>query len=100
MRVKDILPAGRANAISGTDLARILNLKNKRDLTQMIERERRSGQPICATTNRGYYLADSPEEMAQYIESLSHRIHQVTVTKLHCEETLSKMKEGDDDRGQ
>ncbi|MCC8122114.1 MAG: hypothetical protein LIO58_01015 [Oscillospiraceae bacterium] len=98
MRLADILPTGRENAIPGHRLAELLELKDKRDVLQMAERERRAGAPICASNAnpKGYYLASSPEEMAAYIQSLDHRISQVTLTRTHCRETLHHMTEGGD----
>lgn len=88
------LLSGKQNAISGQDLVTILNLKDLRELTQLIERERRDGLPICAATDQncpGYYLADGPDELEQYIGSLSRRIHNISRTMTHLEDTLNRM---------
>ena len=70
-----------------------LGLKDLRDLTQLVERERRDGSPICASTGaeKGYYLADGPEELEDYLRSLNRRVKNINRTVVHLEDTLSNM---------
>ena len=91
--IHEILPQGRENAIPGRDLIAILKLKDLRDLTQLVERERLDGFPICASTSneKGYYLASNADELGDYIESLKRRIHNVGRTMTHLEDTLDRM---------
>lgn len=92
--VSQRLLCGKQNAIPGQALVTILDLKDLRELTQLIERERRDGFPICASTDQacpGYYLADGPGELEQYIKSLGRRIHNVSRTMTHLEDTLHRM---------
>ena len=88
-----ILPSGKENAIPGWRLVEILGLKDLRDLTQLVERERRDGSPICASTGaeKGYYLADGPEELEDYLKSLNRRVKNINRTVVHLEDTLSNM---------
>lgn len=79
----EMLAAGPANAISATHLARVLGV-HKRDVSKMIERERREGRPICATCNSenpGYFLPADPEEMQDYINRLRHREAEIAATR-------------------
>lgn len=92
--VYECLSKGKGNAVPGKDLVALLKLKDLRELTQIIERERKAGRPICASTNSnvpGYYLAASPEELWEYIRSLGRRVHNITVTRNHLEDTLDRM---------
>lgn len=94
MMVYECLSKGKENAIPGKDLAALLKLKDLRELTQIIERERKDGHPICAstdTTSPGYYLADGPAELWEYIKSLGRRLHNIGVTRKHLEDTLDRM---------
>ena len=71
--VSKLLSMGRDGAITGAKLVQLLELKDLRELTQLVEAERRAGIPICATTNSsgpGYYLADGPEKLQDCISSL------------------------------
>ena len=66
----DLLQRGKENAISSRVLVPVLGLHDTRALTQLIEKERRAGVPICASVTEptGYYLAsdaDGAEETEQ-----------------------------------
>lgn len=92
--IHEILMCGEENAIPGKVLVERLQLKDPRELTRLIERERRDGFPICATTNHenpGYFLAEGPEAMERYINSLDRRLKNVRLTREACQETLNRM---------
>lgn len=92
--VSKLLSMGKEGAITGATLVQLLELKDLRELTQMIEAERRAGIPICATTNSsgpGYFLADSPEELQAYLFSLDRRLHNIRQTRQHLEDTLCRL---------
>ena len=94
MMVSDFLLEGRENAIPGHGLVDLLGLNSGRDLTQMVERERKAGVPICASTDTsgpGYYLAADASELKAYICSLDRRLHNVGQTRRHLEATLLRM---------
>ena len=89
--VSDVLLSGRENAITGSELIKLLGLDRLRDLTMLIERERRQGSAICASVNAqqpGYYLASSSDELEAYIQSLNRRIKNIEITRLHLRQTL------------
>lgn len=87
--IADILSEGRENAKPGRELCDLLHI-TPRDLTQAIERERRAGQPICASTgkNPGYYLAADKEEMQSYCDSLRRRGGELFKTRRACIESI------------
>lgn len=92
--VHELLGTGAETAITGKDLAVILGLKDTRELTRHIERERKDGFPICASTNSdtpGYYLAESPAEFERYIHFLNRRLKHVRATMESCQDTLLRM---------
>lgn len=92
--VSAVLLTGVENAIEGAALAAALGFKDRRALSKQIERERRSGHPICAAVagnSRGYYLADDPDELQRYIKALDRRIREVQKTRDACGETLRRM---------
>ena len=81
----EILTTGAENAKTGKDICRLLNI-TARDLTAAIERERRAGKPICASTgsNPGYFLAANQREMPHYCNSLMHRAGEIHKTRNAC----------------
>ncbi len=93
--IAEILSEGKDNARTGRELIALLNI-TARDLTQAIERERRDGQPICASTgsNPGYYLAANKEEMQHYCDSLHRRAGEIYKTRKACLEAMEHLPEG------
>ena len=86
----DFLPVGRANAITGRELASLLEL-TVRDVSRMVEAARADGCPICAscdTARPGYFLTEDPDELERYIASLDRRLRAIRRTRLALEETL------------
>ena len=91
--VYELLSNGKENARSGKELCRALDI-TPRELTAHIERERRAGQPICASCDRqrpGYYLAGSKEEMQAYCGRLWHRAGEIFKTRRACLATLDNL---------
>lgn len=92
--VSKLLNNGKAGAITGAELVKLLELKDLRELTQLVEAERRAGIPICASTDSaapGYYLADGPDDLAGYLSSLDRRLHNIRQTRQHLEDTLCRL---------
>ena len=92
-QVADVLPHGAANAVDGKTLAAALGFKTVRELSKQVERERRAGQPICASVSgerRGYFMGD-PNELHLYLRSLDRRLREVRRTRDACEDTLRQM---------
>lgn len=91
--VSDILPVGAANAISARTLAAVLGLKDVRSVSRLVELERRSGVPICASvgTPGGYFLPSSPCELERYLKSLNRRICEIRMTHDAINESLRRL---------
>lgn len=92
--VKELLLTGEANAIPGKELVSLLGLRNLRELTRIVEQERRAGAPICASVageDRGYFLASEPAELERYVRSLDRRLKNVRETREACQDTLCRM---------
>lgn len=91
--VHEFLSFGAQNAFSGQQLSAILGT-DLRSITKQIEKERQAGIAICATTtgeNRGYFIAENIEELANYLRALNLRIKSVQKTQCALNATLSKM---------
>ena len=93
-RIADVLQYGEENAVPGRYLVKLLGLKDSRELTKIIERERRAGVPICASTSGthpGYYLAEDAAELERYLRSLDRRLRQIRRTREACSDTLLQL---------
>lgn len=92
--VSKLLSVGRDRAITGAELVKLLNLKGLREVTQLVEADRRAGIPICASTDStapGYFIAGNLEELQDYISSLDRRLHNIRQTRQHLEDTLCRL---------
>lgn len=80
--ISDYLAEGRENARTGKELAAFFKC-DIRDITQQIEKERRQGIPICATSTGtpGYYIAADPDELQHYCNRLQHRAIELFKTR-------------------
>lgn len=91
--VSSLLLTGAENAITGREIKRIMGIKDRREISSLVERERRSGVPICASCdgkNPGYYLPGSPGELEKYTVSLQRRIKEITATLEALETALEE----------
>ena len=90
--VFEILTEGAENARTGKEICGILNI-TMRELTAIVERERRAGAPICANTGDppGYFLAANKEEMQRYCNSLLKRAGEIHKTRRACMKTIDKL---------
>lgn len=87
-----ILP-GRQNARTGRELARRANC-DPRDVTLLIERERRAGTPIlasCDSEQPGYYIAENAGEIESYCHSLNRRAGEIHKTRRALLEAAGSM---------
>lgn len=75
VKVADILNVGRSRAIQATTLMDRLELKSRRDLYSMIQKERLDGEIILADYRYGgYYLPDvtDPEDIREIEHFVYH----------------------------
>lgn len=71
--IASLLPVGKENAISTTDLVRLTGCSTARELQQYIAQERKAGAVICSSTTGGYYLPANHGEIAEFCKSLESR---------------------------
>lgn len=74
MKIFDILPEGKENAVSLESLTIVTKL-SKRYVRNKIAAERRAGALILSTTEGagGYYRPSSPEEIKEFVHSMQNR---------------------------
>ncbi len=92
--IHELLDRGVENALTGSELADYFGC-NVRDVTAQIERERREGHPICASTGDtpGYYQAADADDLERYCERLRKRGVEVLKTRKALLKTLRKMRD-------
>lgn len=92
--IHEVLLKGEQNAQTGNALCALLGI-SIRDVTAIIEKERRAGFPICASTGGlpGYFLAENKEEMERYCRSLQKRAGEIHKTRRACLATIDQLPE-------
>lgn len=77
----DYLPHNRGSAVTAAQLGEQLSIST-RDVTRAVQAYRLLGVPICASCGEppGYFIADDPEPLAQYIKSLEGRSREMSAT--------------------
>ncbi len=90
--VYELLFTGEEYAQTGRELSAKLGI-TQRQLTALIEKERREGKPICANTRGkyGYYIPADKEQMQGYLRSLKHREGELARTRKACANTVAKL---------
>ncbi len=92
--VSSLLMTGEANAVPGKELAALLGVKDAREVSKLVDRDRRAGVPICASVSgedRGYYLAATTAELERYLHSLDRRLKNIRLTREAVQSTLDQM---------
>ena len=93
--ISERLQTGKENAMTGRELAAQLHC-SIRVITAQIEKERREGQPICATAcgkNPGYYLAETQEDIALYCAAIKRRAVELFKTRQALISVLKQLPE-------
>lgn len=75
VKIVDLLPTGKCNAIDSQLLADLLGCKSVRELQSLIAAERAAGAVILSTCNDGggYYLPANDQEVREFIRTLEAR---------------------------
>ena len=71
MKVADVLPREKADAVTLSELAGLLGI-SERTVSSMISEERQAGVPICSNKGRtpGYWLTNKRAELEHCSDSL------------------------------
>ena len=99
--IYEMLSEGKQNARSAQELSQILGI-DRRGVSILVERERRAGKPICATTVSrmpGYFIPATREDMERYCQQLKHRAGEIFKTRAACMKTLGGLPAGDEREG-
>lgn len=87
---RTVLPKGKEQAISGTDLAMQLGFSSVRALQKDIEAAREIGIIILSSSTGGYYLPGSNEEIEEFIRTLKARALNTLKTLKHARRYLNE----------
>ena len=82
-QIAHLLGRGQGAAITARQLAALLHAGSEREISKIIQRERASGIPICAScdsSDPGYYLPETTAELDEYINSLQGRVRAMSMT--------------------
>lgn len=92
MKLIDLIPTGRGNAIPATDLAKIAAFPDARTLQQEIHSLREHGVVILSATDKpnGYYLPENRQEVERFVCSMYSRMKNTNIAVKSAEEYLSK----------
>ena len=95
--VYELLSTGAENARTAKELCQALGIDEKdwRIITKTIERERREGKPICASSSSdfpGYYKPANREELTRYIDRLHKRAGEIYKTRRALQKVLEGME--------
>ena len=71
--IMHLLPVGKENAISTTDLVRLTGCGSARELQQRIASERNCGALICSGSGRGYWRPKNRQEIQEFVRTLDAR---------------------------
>lgn len=89
----ELLDTGEQNARTARELAKLIGA-DRRSVSIIVERERRAGKPICATSDSktpGYYIPATREEMERYCRRLQHRAGEIYKTRAACLKMLDTL---------
>lgn len=93
--ITDYLIPGAEYAKSARELAYTMNC-NTRDITQMVQDERRHGAAICVSRDvehPGYYLAQTPADVETCCKQLQDRATEIYKTRAAMLKTLERMRQ-------
>ena len=65
--IESLLPVGRENAITTTELLKLSGIGNSRDLQRQIASEREHGALICSGAGRGYWRSKNFQEIREFV---------------------------------
>lgn len=92
--ITDYLLPGEQHAKSARELAYSMNC-NTRDITQMVQDERRHGAAICVSRDAerpGYFIAETPADVETCCRQLQDRAQEIYKTRAAMLKTLKKMR--------
>lgn len=75
MDIKDLIPIGESNRIKASEITQRTNLYGSQ-IREQVNKLRSEFVPI-ASDDKGYFIAETPEELNHTIAQLNSRIHKM-----------------------
>lgn len=75
MNIKELIPFGESNRIKASEITQRTNLHGSQ-IREQVNKLRSEFVPI-ASDERGYFIAETPEELNHTIAQLNSRIHKM-----------------------
>ena len=91
--VYDILNHGKKNATPVQDLANFYGC-SIREIQKEIEQERLKGYLICSSTTAGYWIAESYDDLAEFVRVQSARVKSMNRMMQSARKKMRELEKG------
>ena len=91
MEIRDYIPVGEGNRITAAQISRLTNTHGA-NVRYQVNKLRSEGEPI-ASDERGYFIAETPEELNHTIAQINSRIHKMIKAREGLKKAQRKMEE-------
>ena len=91
MEIRDYIPVGVGNRITASQISRLTNTHGA-NVRYQVNKLRSEGEPI-ASDERGYFIAETPEELNHTIAQINSRIHKMIKAREGLKKAQRKMEE-------
>lgn len=95
MDMKDLIPVGESNRITAREITNQTNMQGA-TIRFQINKLRSEFVPI-ASDRRGYFIAETPEELNHTIAQLNSRIHQMIKAREGLKKAQKNMEENNNE---
>ena len=89
--IVELIPKGEGNRITSTEITRLTNIKGA-TIRKVVNDSRARFVPI-ASDDKGYFIAETPEELNHTIAQINSRIHKMIRAREGLKKAQERMKE-------
>ena len=88
----ELIPTGEGNRITSAEISKLTNIKGS-TIRHIVNKSRANFLPI-ASDDKGYFMAETPDELDHTIAQLNSRIHKMIQAREGLKKAKKLMKEG------
>ena len=88
----ELIPTGEGKRITSAELSKLTNI-NGSTIRHIVNKSRANFVPI-ASDDKGYFIAETPDEIDRTIAQLNSRIHKMIQAREGLKKAKKLMKEG------